>query len=268
MLQGKWFNACRFAGLAVSMTSALLVGAERAEGQSGGIGIFPTKLVIGANASSGSIQLKNDSASESRFQITAHTWSNSPSGEMSEMRLAATQDLIVFPTVLALKPGETRSVRIGAIVKVGATGLSYRLLIQELGNRADAPGSSGVQIVRQLNIPVFIQPASRQLKVELDRLSITRPGVVVAHVRNLGSVHFVVQDIRFDGRDASGRSIVTDTRAGWYVLPGDDVAYEIPFDASACAQLASIRVSIALHDAPVERLTETAQLAPGACRVR
>ncbi|MFN2446742.1 MAG: molecular chaperone [Vicinamibacterales bacterium] len=258
----------RFAYLVALVTPALLVSPGRAEGQVGAIGIFPTKLVIGANASSGSIQLKNDSGRESRFQITTHRWSNSPSGEMTEMQLAPTQDLLVFPTVLSLRPGETRSIRVGATVKVGATELSYRLLIDELGNASDGRSGSGVQMLRQLNVPVFIQPATRQLKVELDRISITRPGIVAAHVRNLGSVRFVVRDIQFDGRDGKGRSVVTTTRNGWYVLPGDDIAYEIPFDASVCAQLASLHVSIALHDAPVDRLTETAQLAPGGCAVR
>jgi fimbrial chaperone protein len=255
----------RSACVTASVVAALHLSAQRIDGQAGSISVFPTKLTLAPNISSGSIRLKNDSASEARFQISAHTWSSSPSGEM---QLAPTQDLIVFPALLALKAGESRGIRVGTTVKAGTTELPYRLVIEELGDASDTPPASGIQMLRRLNLPVFIQPANRQLRVELDRVIVARPGVVAAHVRNLGSVHFVVGDMRLEGRDAAGASVVANGRNGWYVLPGDDITYEIPFDAAACAYLASIRVSIVLRDVPVDRLTETTELAPGGCAGR
>lgn len=255
----------RLACIAASILVVVLLVTQHLEGQVGAISVFPTKLALPPNVGSGSIQLKNDSASETRFQISAQKWSNSPSGEM---QLAPTQDLIVFPTLIALKAGETRSVRVGSTVKTGGAELPYRLLIEELGDASDLPPPSGIQMLRRLNVPVFLQPVSRQLKAELDRVIVARPGVVQAHVRNLGSVHFVVGDMQLEGRDAAGSSVVTAKRDGWYVLPGDDITYEIPFDTAACARLASVRLSIALRDAPVDRLTETAQLGSGGCAGR
>lgn len=258
-------RACRFAGTTALLASGLILGAQRSDGQTGAISITPTRLALAANVSSGSVQLRNDGAHELRFQISARKWSSSSAGEM---QLAPTQDLIVFPTVFALRARETRSVRVGASTRAGATELPYRLLIEELGNASDVPRPAGVQMLRRLNIPVFLQPAKRELKAELDRITIARPGVLVAHVRNLGSVHFVVGELQMDGRDAGGHTVVTATRSGWYVLPGDDIAYEIPFDEATCPRVETVRVSLVFRDAPVDPLTETARLAPGACAGR
>lgn len=246
----------------LAVTALVVSAAAMTLSQSSPITVFPTRVTITPQAPSGSIQLKNESAGETRFQVTLHTWSMSAAGEME---LAPTQDLVAFPTVFALQPGETRSVRVGSQKRAGTTELSYRILIEELADTSDTTGTAGIRMLRRLNVPVFVQPGDRQLKAELHDLSIVRPGRIALRVRNLGTTHFIVGEITVQGRAAGGASVVEAKRDGWYVLPGNDVSYEVDFDPAACARLANLSVSIRIRDVPIDPLIETLNLEPGGC---
>src|SRR5579872_4601426 len=53
------------------------------------------------------LTLKNESDQPLRFQITSFAWSQSPQGEM---QLTPTDDIVYFPALLSLNPGEERKV--------------------------------------------------------------------------------------------------------------------------------------------------------------
>src|SRR5512141_1630359 len=60
--------------------------------------------------SSALLTLTNESGQPLRFQISAFSWSQAPNGDM---QLNPTQDISFFPSLLTLKAGEERKVRVG-----------------------------------------------------------------------------------------------------------------------------------------------------------
>jgi fimbrial chaperone protein len=85
------------------------------------------------------------------------------SNAKGEMLLTATDDLIFYPNLLAIEPGEERNIRVGANKSIVATEKSYRIFVEELPP-AEKSDHSGIRILTKMGIPVFIQPAKQRCK--------------------------------------------------------------------------------------------------------
>jgi hypothetical protein len=67
------------------------------------VAIDPVKVLLTGAAPSRSISLRNNGSERVRFQMSAFTWQQSSGGEM---QLAPTPDLVFFPSLLELAPGQ------------------------------------------------------------------------------------------------------------------------------------------------------------------
>src|SRR5688572_14556672 len=67
--------------------------------------VNPTRIHLSQRASSALLSLRNDSAQALRFELSVFSWSQSASGEMT---LEPTEDIVFFPSLLALAPSEER----------------------------------------------------------------------------------------------------------------------------------------------------------------
>ncbi len=81
------------------------------------------------------------------------------------MQLVQTNDLLFFPSLLEIGPGQSRRVRVGSTVPAGNSELSYRIIVEELPSAGRAAGV--VQVLTRLSVPVFVQPAAPRPKVVL-----------------------------------------------------------------------------------------------------
>jgi len=72
--------------------------------------IVPVILTLTPTARSAVVTIKNDGKAEARFDLQVKAWSQTPLGEMV---LAETDDIIVYPLVLAIAAGEERNLRVG-----------------------------------------------------------------------------------------------------------------------------------------------------------
>ena len=106
------------------------------------------------------------------------------------MVLAATEDIILFPSLLTLDAGETRKVRLGTTVPRSGTEKSYRAFVEELPpQQTDAVTGGHIRVLTRLSIPVFLQPAQSVLRGEIADLTV-RGATASFEIRNLGNVHF------------------------------------------------------------------------------
>ena len=80
--------------------------------QAGALSISPVRIMLASGTTSGLMTVRNESPDPVRLQLSLHTWQENPDGTM---QLAPTEDLVVFPGLLQLKPNESRKVRIGQI---------------------------------------------------------------------------------------------------------------------------------------------------------
>lgn len=220
--------------------------------------VSPTQIFLSGKSSSALLTLRNDSEEPLRFQLTAFAWSQSVSGEMA---LAPTTDVVFFPALLSLKPGEERKVRVGGVAVGGAMEKTYRIFVEEMpGVESTAPGAA-VKVLTKMGIPIFVSPSAERTSATLDGLALAGSYVRFA-VANAGTVHVVPQEIKVHAKDAAGATLHEQPVAGWYVLAGGRREFSIELPASSCGTVASVTVDAKIDGKPV---TQTIQAPAGAC---
>ena len=204
-------NRAMSSGLLVTALVALVLSAASADAAQ--FTIDPTTRVqLSARSSSALLTVQNDGPTPIRLQVTTHAWAQSPAGQME---LASTDDVVVFPTLVTLQPGERRKLRVAVTAPPGDVERTYRVFLEELPPVA-APGSQGVavQMLTRVGIPVFLQPAISASRPLLGRRR--RRRTLKFHIDNAGTTHFVPDAIRVRGLSATGETVVDKSADGWY----------------------------------------------------
>ena len=73
------------------------------------------------------LTLRNESNETLQFQLSVFAWTQSPLGQME---LEPTEDVVFFPTLLTLKPKETRRVRVGSATPQDVREKTYRIFVE------------------------------------------------------------------------------------------------------------------------------------------
>ncbi len=192
--------------------------------------VSPLRVLLSPAAPTGLLTVNNQSAEPLRFQVTAFAWRQGPTGEMI---LDPTDELVVFPTMLSLKPGEARHLRIGSTAPLGGVQQNYRVFVEELPPLR-APGVSGtIRVLTRMGIPVFRTPAGSAPTPKVEGLAVLHNQVVFA-LRNVGNAFFVARSVLLRGLSRDGRTVFTSQLPGWYMLAGDRRAYESDLPPEAC----------------------------------
>jgi P pilus assembly chaperone PapD len=71
-----------------------------------GLQVSPVVIELSTAQKNAIISLRNDGATETRYQANVVTWSQDENGQM---KFAPTRDLVLFPLLLGLKPPPTNS---------------------------------------------------------------------------------------------------------------------------------------------------------------
>lgn len=226
-------RARRFAGAVAAGLVLCWPGAATAARFS----VNPTRVLLSAKNTSALLTLCNQSDAPLRLQVTVFSWDQAAEGEMM---LADTEDVLCFPGMLVLAPGEERRIRVAVIAPPADREKSYRVFIDELP-RPEEPGKPGVlRVLTRLGVPVFMAPAVAAVRPivkdfwwEAGRIGFT--------VENAGSVHFVPDELIVRAIGPDGRPIGERKVEAWYILA------------------AGIRrFSLDLSDLPPENLTAVA----------
>jgi fimbrial chaperone protein len=218
--------------------------------------VDPTQVFLAGRSGSVLLTLRNESSETLQFQLSVFAWAQSPSGEM---QLEPTEDIVFFPTLLTLKPNETRRVRVGSATTQDVREKTYRIFVEELPRAGNGAGS-GVRVLTKLGIPIFVRPVKEVATVTLNDLR-QQDGALRFTLTNAGSVHIVPQTIKVRGLAGSNAAFDRDLE-GWYVLAGGRREFEMAFPTNACAQVTSIVVDIQFASG---KLQEQLQTPNGAC---
>ena len=221
--------------------------------------VNPVQVFLSARARSAILTLRNTSDETLRFQLDVFAWDQNERGEMS---LQPTRDIVFFPALLTLAPGEERNVRVGSTAPAGPVEKTYRLFIEELRPPAGAVLPAGqVRVLTKVGIPIFIDPVQPKSSAQVDGARL-RDGQLSFEVRNTGTVHFVVQGVRLTGYDAGGQRVLEGALDGWYVLPGGVRRYELPLPPADCPKVRSLGIEVQTTRATV---SERLEAAAGSC---
>jgi fimbrial chaperone protein len=220
------------------------------------------QVFLSAKAKSEVLTVRNVSTETLRFQLSVFAWDQTPQGEMV---LAPTRDIVFFPPLFALAPGEERNIRVGAATPPAASEKTYRLFVEELprpegGSPGGPPGQ--VTIRTRLGIPIFLRPPNEVAGGRLEAVAL-RDGRVSFDVRNTGNVHFVPQAVRITGYGPGGETVTQGMLEGWYILAGGTRTYELDLPADKCPGVIAVSIEVRTAQAA---FTERLDVTPTACR--
>lgn len=205
--------------------------------------VNPTRVYLSATAGSALLTLKNESREPLRMQIRAQRWGQNAAGEM---QLAATEDLIVFPTMVTLKPGEERKIRVAAAAAFGAVEKTYRLYVEELpASSTEKAEGAAVRILTRMGIPVFLQPARPAATATLREVGLSK-GRVVFQLGNTGNTHYIPSAVTVRGFAGNGLPVADWPVSGWYVLAGGTRDFSVTLDKPACERVRSVLIEVAI----------------------
>jgi fimbrial chaperone protein len=172
--------------------------------------VDPTQILLTGRSGSVLLTLRNESTETLQFQLSVFAWAQSPSGEM---QLEPTEDIVFFPTLLTLKPNETRRVRVGSATTQEVREKTYRIFVEELPP-AGTVASSGVRVLTKMGIPIFVRPVKEVATATLNDLR-QQDGAFRFTLTNAGTVHVVPQTIKVRGLAGSNTAFDRDLE-GWY----------------------------------------------------
>jgi fimbrial chaperone protein len=233
-------------------TGAVMAGAA-SPARASSFTVNPIKIVLSEKERSSLLTVQNQSAEPLRFQVSVNGWSQSPSGEMM---LSGTKDIVVYPSILTLAPGEQRKLRIGSTTPITGTEKSYRIFVEELPplQTAKKPTSSEVKVLTKMGVPVFLEPAGATTQAAVENLSLSK-GHLAFDVKNAGNVHFIASKIAVRALGAGGEAVHSAEVQGWYVLAGTVRHFDVEIPRAACERASAVSV-----DVPLEKGAATARI--------
>jgi fimbrial chaperone protein len=219
--------------------------------------VDPTQIFLSGRTGSVLLTLRNESTETLRFQLSVFAWTQSPSGQM---QLEPSEDIVFFPTLLTLKPSETRRVRVGMATSFDVREKTYRIFVEELPPVEKEAVQDGVRVLTKMGIPIFLRPAKEVASATLSDVR-QQDGRLRFTLINGGTVHVIPQRITVRGLAGSKAAFERELE-GWYVLAGGRRDFEMIFPKTECAQVTSILVDMQFASG---KLQERLQTPNGAC---
>jgi len=238
-----------------ALCAACAVAITPSVAAAGQLELSPILVELSAGGRTALISVRNAGGAPMRYQARAYSWAQGTDGAMD---LLPARDLVVFPPLLELAPGEARNLRVGVDATPGASERAWRLVVEELPRRDVEPGTQ-VQVLTRVGVPVFFAPARPAAGGELAFLS--RDGARVRFtLRNTGTVRLRPASVKLALRAADGSAVHERSLEAWYVLAGGERIYDVELPPAACAEASEVVVTAALETGAIEARAQ------GACR--
>ena len=240
----RWPLVC---GFLLSIT-LLLCTALSGRVQAGALSISPVRVSLASGTTSALITVQNESPDPVRLQLSLHAWRESPDGLM---QLTPTEDLVVFPVLLKLKPEESRKIRVGLPAPQEApVEKTYRLFLEELPSSAKL-GANEVRVLARIGVPIFLAPPEPKSGWAPTVSPHGEDGVML-ELKNTGNVHLILQEVTVRGIDHDEQVVFDQTLTGGYLLADSVRNHTIKVTSADRAKLTACVVQIVTAAGPQE----------------
>jgi fimbrial chaperone protein len=200
--------------------------------------VSPIRLDFERGTRSAAVTVANDDARPLRMQLRLMEWTQDADG-VDVYR--DSEELVYFPRMMSVQPGEKRLVRVGLKSPAGAAERSYRLYLDELpsADAASTPAGSGLSFTIRFALPIFL-PAAADAKPAgtIESLGL-RDGKLRVAVRNAGNQHFRISSVAVRGGEGFAAAA-----SGWYLLAGARRVHTIDIPAEVCRGLRRLDVTV------------------------
>ena len=219
------------------------------EGGTSTFNVSPLKILLSGKSSSALLEIANQSAEPLRLQLSISSWDQSPAGEMV---LGATEDIVLFPSLMTVEAGEKRKVRMGMVGPRSVSEKSYRIVVEELPPLKLTPSDGGqIRVLTRMTIPVFLEPSKVVSSGQIAGLTLQN-ATASFEIRNTGNTHFSAQHIQLVGVGTDGQPITKRDIDGWYILAGGSRRYDVRLSAKDCRSLKTITVEAQTDAGPLK----------------
>lgn len=259
-------NEIRAVALSVVIGVALLLEATPTPVDAAQFDVTPVEAILSAHNRSQLLTIQNNSSETMRLQLSAYGWRDGANGEPV---LSPTDDIIFFPELLSLSPGESRKIRVGSFVPAEQTEKTYRLYISQLKPLetpvAHITTGPQIRVLLNIGIPIYIEPVAPSFQGEVDKLAMSN-GVLSFELKNSGNLHFTARKMVVQGIGADGHTIFSRTANGTRILKGDVREYQLPpITTTQCAAARTIDLQV---DTDQGQLKKSLPVTPDACGSR
>jgi fimbrial chaperone protein len=241
-------------------TTLLALGAVNAQPRgalASAFNVRPTQIYLSPKASSSLLTVRNESAEALRFQMSVFVWNQSVTGEV---QLTPTQDIVFFPSLLTLAPGEERKIRIGSSVPSGPVEKTYRIFVEELPPavkaKEAAKKSPEIKVLTRMGVPIFIQPATATPGARIEPKTL-RSDKLTFEVKNTGNVHFQIRRAVVRGLGPARENLFERSVPGWYVLAGGSRVFEVQAPKDVCRKTKSLAFQVETEQTTLQSQLDT-----------
>lgn len=245
---------------------ALLVGFGLVWGQAESafastFSVSPTRLTLASGVTSAVLTLKNDSTHAIHFELSVFAWDQTDDGRM---RLEDTDDVVVYPPLVSLGPGQSRRVRIGTAVPFADVEKTYRVFVEELPDETKPAAAGHVRVRTRMGIPVFLQGRAATTHVAIGKAAAAE-GLLSFELYNNGTKHALAQRIQIRGRSAAGEQVYAQEVDGWYLLARRRQIVSVALPEEDCSRVSRIDIHAAFGHGTV---TQHVDVPSSACRAQ
>lgn len=188
--------------------------------------VAPISVAFSPQEKAKEIWLTNTSERPIRAQTRVLIWSQ----VAGQDQVNPTRDLVASPSITEIKAGEQQLIRIIRIAPQNtAVEQTYRLLIDELPSAGQADAQTGLQLLLQYSIPVFIQPTDsitmRNGLTLLNQVSFQYQNQQLI-VKNNAKSHIRISELTYI--NPNGERIPLINGLVGYALAGQSMRWDIP----------------------------------------
>ncbi len=224
---------------AFRVSSFVLVLCAASQARAGNYGVEPIRFELKTRARSQLLTVTSHAAESVRIEVQPQVWAQNPDGTH---KLTPTKALIVFPSLLTLKPGEVKRVRLAVKTEPKDRELTYRVFLREL----PPPGkTSSMKFLVQMSVPIYHLPAELKRSAVLDSLRVDK-GVLSFVFENRGNVHYA-GEVKVRALDKKGAPVHEEKIPSQVVLTGVKRQLSVNLPKDKCPQIASIELELAGH---------------------
>jgi fimbrial chaperone protein len=238
--------------LALSLMLALGFVLDKAEPAYGAnVAVSPVNIQLTRDSHSALLTITNVGSATVRFTLSTYAWAQTDSGKME---LTSTPDIIFFPTLLALGPGEARNVRLGTELLPSENEKSYRIYLEELPSPQTASTGNALQIhvLSKIGIPIFLVPDNPKTQADITAI-VAHKRALAFSVENTGNVHIVPGSVTVEGSDAGDKVVFNKQVPLWYILASGKRTVSVAIPHSTCAKIRIVTVMMKMGATSVKR---------------
>ncbi|WP_238344278.1 molecular chaperone [Ramlibacter lithotrophicus] len=209
--------------------------------------VSPVRIYMHARERATAITVVNESDTELVMEAELFQWAQKPDGTDE---LVPTDDLILAPPLLKMAPKSRQVLRLANLKPVPpGEQLTYRMIVREVPEAAQAAEGVQVQVTLAFSLPVFITPAGAKQRLFCD----AKPAdaeTIVASCENQGGAY--AQPVNFSFRGPSGDVLLSQDVIGGYILPKIRRDFQLKRPAAGPALRGPMRLAVTQDDGSVQ----------------